>query len=176
MKRIALCFDGTWNKPADDSIDEGIETNVCRFREYQTIALDEHRVDFEVCLWDSDAAPEQPLEQRWFCGAHCDVGGGYPSRKLSDLPLRWMQDKAAGLGLALDKVAVDAENFPGDLTDSYSDFLLGEYARLKQIYYRPVFSTRFGNEQLDASIDQRRSATLAPPYAPPNSGLPPLTA
>ena len=43
------------------------------------------------------------MEQRWFMGAHCDVGGGYPDRRLADLPLRWMQDKAAALGLALEQ-------------------------------------------------------------------------
>jgi uncharacterized protein (DUF2235 family) len=33
MKRIILCFDGTWNTPADDDIpeDQRIETNVWRF-------------------------------------------------------------------------------------------------------------------------------------------------
>src|SRR5256885_1517723 len=35
MKRIVLCFDGTWNKPADDKIppDHQVETNVRRFYE-----------------------------------------------------------------------------------------------------------------------------------------------
>src|SRR5213593_3562987 len=35
MKRIVLCFDGTWNKPADDSLPdtEQVETNVRRFHE-----------------------------------------------------------------------------------------------------------------------------------------------
>ena len=33
MKRIVLCFDGTWNKPADESLPmaQQIETNVSRF-------------------------------------------------------------------------------------------------------------------------------------------------
>jgi uncharacterized protein (DUF2235 family) len=33
MKRIVLCFDGTWNKPADESLQaaQQIETNVSRF-------------------------------------------------------------------------------------------------------------------------------------------------
>ena len=35
MKRIVMCFDGTWNKPADESSasDRPVETNVCRFFE-----------------------------------------------------------------------------------------------------------------------------------------------
>ena len=35
MKRIVVCFDGTWNKPADEALaaDQRIETNVRRFYE-----------------------------------------------------------------------------------------------------------------------------------------------
>src|SRR5574341_1342272 len=68
---------------------------------YHAIAIDEHRQDYDVCLWNPEAKPQRQLEQRWFIGAHCDVGGGYPDRRLSDMTLRWMQDKASGLGLAL---------------------------------------------------------------------------
>ena len=32
-------------------------------------------------------------------GAHCDVGGGYPDRRLSDLALGSMQDKASAMNL-----------------------------------------------------------------------------
>jgi uncharacterized protein (DUF2235 family) len=33
MKRIVICFDGTWNRPADEKLppDRQVETNVCRF-------------------------------------------------------------------------------------------------------------------------------------------------
>ena len=35
MKRIVLCFDGTWNKPADENLpaNKQVETNVRRFFE-----------------------------------------------------------------------------------------------------------------------------------------------
>jgi uncharacterized protein (DUF2235 family) len=35
MKRIVICFDGTWNKPADEAlaVDQRVETNVRRFYE-----------------------------------------------------------------------------------------------------------------------------------------------
>jgi uncharacterized protein (DUF2235 family) len=35
MKRIVLCFDGTWNRPADENLpsDKQVETNVRRFYE-----------------------------------------------------------------------------------------------------------------------------------------------
>jgi uncharacterized protein (DUF2235 family) len=63
------------------------------------IAVDEHRVDYDACLWTPEVKPEQSLQQRWFLGAHCDVGGGYKDRRLSDLALSWMQDNAAAAGL-----------------------------------------------------------------------------
>ena len=33
MKRIVICFDGTWNKPADEGLpaSKQVETNVIRF-------------------------------------------------------------------------------------------------------------------------------------------------
>jgi uncharacterized protein (DUF2235 family) len=36
MKRIVLCFDGTWNKPADENLPpaQQVETNVRRFYEF----------------------------------------------------------------------------------------------------------------------------------------------
>jgi hypothetical protein len=42
------------------------------------------------------------LEQVWFSGVHCDVGGGYPETGLSDITFSWMLKKALALGLQLD--------------------------------------------------------------------------
>lgn len=145
---------------------------------YHAVALDEHREDYDVCLWEPTEPPEQVLEQRWFVGAHADVGGGYADaqghaeRRLSDLALRWMQDRAGDLGLGLDRVPLGPENFRGPVHDSYADFLDGLYAETHPPLYRRVLSTAFGNEVLDPSIDQRRAAD--PTYRPPNPGLPPL--
>src|SRR5437762_1956601 len=38
MKRIVLCFDGTWNKPGDEALplEERVESNVSRF--YRSVA------------------------------------------------------------------------------------------------------------------------------------------
>src|SRR6185436_8273930 len=68
---------------------------------YHALAIDEHREIFSPTLWDGELQPGQTMEQRWFVGAHSNVGGGYPDRLLSAIPLRWMQDKAAACGLAL---------------------------------------------------------------------------
>jgi uncharacterized protein (DUF2235 family) len=145
---------------------------------YHAVALDEHREDYDVCLWEPTEKPEQTLEQRWFVGAHADVGGGYADdeghaeRRLSDITLRWMQDKATALGLGLDKVKVADTNYLGPVHDSYAAFLDGLYAREHQPHYRRVLATTFGQEVVDPSIDQRRRADDG--YRPPNDGLPAL--
>ena len=52
------------------------------------LAIDEHRDQFVPTLWTGDALPGMTIEQTWFAGAHADVGGGYATRKLADIPLR----------------------------------------------------------------------------------------
>jgi uncharacterized protein (DUF2235 family) len=140
---------------------------------YHAAAIDEHRQDYDVCLWNPKAKPGQTMEQRWFIGAHCDVGGGYDNRRLSDLPLRWMQEKAGGLGLGLTPVKVSAQNSLGPHTDSYLEFLKGLYAKKNPRHYRAIGATRFGNEVVDDSVQQRRKADRD--YEPQNNGLPKLT-
>lgn len=72
------------------------------------LSLDEHRWAFEPRLYEEpgdidDPALPQTLKQRWFPGAHRDVGGGYtPERAgLADATLRWMIEEAVGCGLAM---------------------------------------------------------------------------
>lgn len=69
------------------------------------LAIDEKRSEFPATLWDA-AGPGQVLEQVWFCGVHCDVGGSYADdpngTALSDLTLGWMMSKAAAAGLTFD--------------------------------------------------------------------------
>ncbi len=72
---------------------------------FQALARDETRRAYTPVLWKAD--PDWPghLEQVWFRGAHSDVGGqvaGFPAaRPLSNIPLVWMLDNAARLGLPL---------------------------------------------------------------------------
>jgi uncharacterized protein (DUF2235 family) len=145
---------------------------------YHAVALDEHREDYDVCLWEPTERPVQTMEQRWFIGAHADVGGGYADvqghaeRRLSDITLRWMQDKAAALGLGLDATPVADMNFLAPVHDSYAEFLGGLYARETPPHFRRVLATAFGNEVLDATINKRRQADAD--YRPPNEGLPTL--
>ena len=51
-------------------------------------------------LWDGTRRMwTQRIEQRWFVGAHSNVGGGYPDNEVAQLPLRWLLDGACSEGL-----------------------------------------------------------------------------
>lgn len=74
---------------------------------YQALAIDERREEFPATLWTSPPAPGQTVEQVYFTGVHCDVGGGYPDdagtgTALSDITFSWMMAKAQSLGLEMD--------------------------------------------------------------------------
>ena len=79
----------------DTSLHPGVK-NAC-----QALAIDERRAEFPPTLWTPPAPPVsgQVLEQVWFSGVHCDIGGGYPETGLSDISLSWMLGKAKNLGL-----------------------------------------------------------------------------
>jgi uncharacterized protein (DUF2235 family) len=84
---------------------------------YHALAIDERRAEFPATLWTA-SAPGQTLEQVWFCGVHCDVGGSYPDdpdgTALSDLTLAWMMSKAAALGVEFDPTVAAKYSLPMD--------------------------------------------------------------
>lgn len=67
------------------------------------VSIDERRSEFPATLWSGPAAPGQTIDQVYFTGVHCDVGGGYPETGLSDITLGWMMRKAAALGVDFDQ-------------------------------------------------------------------------
>lgn len=73
------------------------------------IAIDERRAFFRQNLWgaSSQSSPGGPhdLQQVWFPGVHCDIGGGYPESEsgLSNITLEWMLREAEVAGLLLDQ-------------------------------------------------------------------------
>ena len=155
---------------------------------YHALAIDEHREAFRPTLWTRTLHPGHPdddyparkpanVEQRWFPGAHANVGGGYDSDILAQLPLKWIMAKAALHGLAFRKeVVVDGNPATAAVTDSYSPFMYGLYRRLAKPYLRPIGvpprdlgGGRFIetiNETIDASVFDRWSGTQA--YRPQN--------
>ncbi|MGQ0586727.1 MAG: DUF2235 domain-containing protein [Gammaproteobacteria bacterium] len=141
------------------------DTELSRIVDYaiHAVAVDEHRRDFAPTLW-SKAKPENvKVEQRWFAGAHSDVGGG-EGGALPNLALRWLQDTAEEAGLIMKKkVEVGAEDYSGKITDSFASFMFGIYKFFKKPHQR-VFGAG-ANEVVDDSVWQRWRAD--PSYRPP---------
>jgi uncharacterized protein (DUF2235 family) len=70
---------------------------------FQALSIDEQRPPFKPAVWKPSApAQGQRIEQVWFAGVHCDVGGGYVAAEsgLPDIALLWMVDRAHSCGLA----------------------------------------------------------------------------
>jgi len=75
----------------------------CVKHAYHALAIDDERKSFHPVLWDETIDDRQSMEQVWFCGAHTDVGGGYPDTGLSDIALHWLLKHAISYGLLIYK-------------------------------------------------------------------------
>ena len=119
-------------------------------RAYHALAVDEHRAVFQPRVW---IIPEQRLqspaevEQRWFIGAHANVGGGYDGQdKLPSIPGYWIQEKAKAAGIRFDHdkeiaMPMDLHLAQSFVRDSYKEWWWGSYRRLSwREFYRPIFA------------------------------------
>ncbi len=117
---------------------------------YHALAIDEHRGDFAPTLW-SVRHPKDPkaviaaprdisnVEQRWFVGAHANVGGGYATDLLPQAPLQWIMKKAQSQGLAFrNEVDLDGDALSAPLADSYKEFAYGLYSKVTWPLYRTI--------------------------------------
>ena len=72
---------------------------------YHALALDETRTAYAPILWDRDRHWKGVLEQVWFPGSHADIGGQVArfeqARPLSNIPFRWMLERAQACGMRL---------------------------------------------------------------------------
>lgn len=106
----APAIKGGVSEPRYGFLDTNLNPNI--LNAYQAIAIDECRQQFPITMWIEPSPPikGQVLEQIWFAGCHDDVGGGFPEKEpgLSQIPLKWMADKASDLGLKIDPALLDA--------------------------------------------------------------------
>ena len=153
---------------------------------YHALAIDEHRNDFAPSLWDvrhqkdpnaviAQPRPLSAVEQRWFVGAHANVGGGYETDLLAQAPLRWMMKKAESQGLSFrSEVELDGDVVTAPIADSYGSFGYGLYHIISSPLYRTIGrdpdirddgSHINVNETIDASVFARwrRDSTYRPP-------------
>jgi hypothetical protein len=104
------------------------------------VGVDEHRRPFVPTFWTIPIGqePKGHVEQTWFAGAHCNVGGGYPDGGLSDLAMIWMIARLQALTpLEFDVQSVVANTKPnvsGAVVDSTVgwplDHLLPHYRKV----------------------------------------------
>ncbi|HEY0591661.1 MAG TPA: DUF2235 domain-containing protein, partial [Thermoanaerobaculia bacterium] len=148
----------------------------------QALAVDEERFDFRPEIW-LEGRPGRRMEQRWFPGAHSNVGGAYGNDGLANGALRWIVEGALDHDLDVDEAFLRPYRpFFGDtLYDSYKPM----YRFLDRIRLRAAKGKRrldlpaSANATLDRSVIQRLLAgpdVLAPnedgsparPYRPQN--------
>lgn len=158
-------------------------TLVCRYTRhlpetvesaYQALAIDEYRAAFAERVWvvpkgdkngdGSDVYLPKRAEQRWFAGAHANVGGGNTDDELHQIPLRWMQDKAVSAGLAFKELAEPPKVAdPTQIEDSYGKFAKGTYKYWSCPYSRTIKARQIGRvndlpcanaENLHETIDE----------------------
>lgn len=121
---------------------------------YHAMALDERREAYDAVLWTGNPKPEHlDVEQRWFVGAHADIGGGYPVPAdaevdpLPSIPYAWMRGKIQATGLHLNPFASPPHAWKAPPHDSYGEFLGGVYAGFRRIAGRGPFTRRFDKDE-----------------------------
>ena len=156
---------------------------------YHAVAIDEQREDYQVTLWEAvHPAGTREVEQRWFPGAHANVGGGYEDDLLPDPPLTWIAEKAIGHGIEFsntflakvgearcknalpEEFKLRGDEYLSPVRDSYAEFLRGIYRFTRTIafrgrYYRPMLVGGVG-ETIDESAHRKWAAD--PRYRPKN--------
>ena len=96
---------GTFFNPINQKRFGFLDTTIhpCITHGYHAVCIDERRAQFMPTLWTNsdgtDRPNDQQIEQVWFPGVHCDVGGSYAECGLSDVTLSWMMYKAKENGL-----------------------------------------------------------------------------
>lgn len=95
---------------------------------FHALAVDEHRKMFKPTLWEKsnnnavkEEGFEQKMEQRWFPGVHCNIGGGYRQDGLSNGALQWLVKNAvlAGLAFVPEKLEPFKPNWADQMANSY---------------------------------------------------------
>ena len=143
---------------------------------YHALAIDEHRKAFAPTPWtkktpkQGDSTLPRPLnevEQRWFVGAHANVGGGYMNDLLPQIPLNWLMNKAIAHGLEFKgEIVIDGDVNACPVRDSYGEMACGIYKVLTlwNAFYRPIGVEPIDtddavittiNETIDATVFER---------------------
>jgi uncharacterized protein (DUF2235 family) len=134
------------------------------------ISIDERRAFFRNHLWRRPidlSAPWGPkdVQQVWFPGVHCDVGGGYAESEsgLSKLALEWMLAEAMPAGLLVDTLkqkeilgkTPDTKHVPPDPNATLHESLSGAW-NLAEFVLRKRYDWKTGMEKRRMNFYRRR--------------------
>ena len=192
---IPRVLDYSWlPRPSDKYVFHDTSLGRCVRFAYHAVAIDENREAYCVTLWTAREPTTEEVEQRWFPGAHADVGGGYDDDLLPDAPLGWIAAKAALRGLcfvndrqlpdpagtvvpyltrAPAAFDLDGREYLSPVHDSYGEFMLGAYRLLRslpgaggRVYRRMLVEADGIFQSVDPPAHQTVDAD--PNYRPPN--------
>lgn len=108
---------------------------------YHAVSINENRVFFRPTLWQKEKGEKfekQNLEQCWFRGVHCDVGGGYSNGDVAKIPMHYLIEKARKLGLQCTYSTTVAELKKANDADQNESWT--SYYRALPRYYRKIDS------------------------------------
>jgi uncharacterized protein (DUF2235 family) len=131
---------------------------------FHALAIDERRGPFAPSLFERAQGWTGELQQAWFPGYHCNVGGSLDPDGVANEALHWMVEKAEALGLEFDSRYLGhyLPCFNSDLRDSMSPM----YRVLKK-HLRPIGQNGVHGELVHQSaIDRMNLAECR--YAPEN--------
>jgi len=125
------------------------------------IGVDERRRPFTPTFWTVKKGAPHPsnIEQNWFPGVHCNVGGGYDDSGLSDIALIWMIARTQALaGLSFDNDAIKRALKPdidGDIPDSAEKYPIDRnFPRHREMFPAGAPANSFVSAGGDAGEEQ----------------------
>ncbi len=107
------------------------------------VGVDEKRREFVPTLWTAPKgeARSNHVEQTWFAGVHCNVGGGYLNSGLSDISLLWMIARVQALTqLEFDLKNLHAATKPsldGEIYDSSAGYAVSKALPAHRVMLSP---------------------------------------
>ncbi|MFO1126093.1 MAG: DUF2235 domain-containing protein [Methylocystis sp.] len=128
------------------------------------IGVDERRRPFTPTFWTVKKGEPHPknIEQNWFPGVHCNVGGGYAESGLSDIALIWMIARTQALtGLSFDNDAIRrvlTPNIDGDIPDSAEKYPIDKnFPRSREMFATgaPANSLLWGGDPDQEHVNEK---------------------
>ena len=132
------------------------------------LAIDEHRTSFRLTpildfvnnsVSEDKKYYQDIIEQRWFVGAHSNIGGGYANNFLSMRPLQWMLEGARNAGL---KTLELPKNTDAIINKSNCLNIRDSYSELGGSFWPNILREKRYHRQIGRSDLIRSDHTLRP--------------